>query len=98
MTTEKANIILEQMGGINRLRAMINLRDALATDDGVRFRFSGCQKANVATVDLNLMDTYDVALWQIKGRKCEREGDLQGIYADQLAEVFEGMTGLRLSI
>ena len=87
---------IKQLGGLNRLQAMINARDFSQSGETLRFRFSGSDQMNVATIALEDNDTYTLALWKVKGAHCAFRADACGIYADDLRETFENLTGLRL--
>jgi hypothetical protein len=102
-----ANTILDQMGGLNRLRAMVGADQALAIESGVQFAFKGCRKANKCVVRLDPSDTYTVEFWACRPvRFNARTGAMTGgavkvsessdVYADSLVQVFEGATGLYL--
>lgn len=101
-----ANTILAQMGGLNRLRAMVGADQALALDAGVQFAFKGSRKVNKCVVKLEADDTYTVELWKCTPFKMTRSGEFKGgavkvsevsdVYADSLVQVFEGSTGLYL--
>lgn len=101
---EIANTIIRQMGG-GRLRAMVGACDILALDAGVQFRFKGSKKANKVTIELTLMDTYNVTFYKI-GRLNKKTFDMpievvnktEGAYEDMLIPLFEKTTGLYLSL
>ena len=90
---------IKHLGGLARLMAMLNARDfMLQQGDKLRFRFSGSGKANVACISLSDSDTYTVELWRVASGKCGLVGFQDNIYAEQLRETFEDMTGLALTI
>ena len=102
-----ADTTLQQLGGRGRLKAMIGARDFSSRDDGrtLHFKFPACPKANVCKITLNALDTYDVTFIKV-GRLSRKTyevpvqttGEFSGVYCDQLREVFEGFTGLYLSL
>lgn len=104
-----ANTILDQMGGLNRLRAMVGADQALALESGVQFAFKGCRKANKCVVRLDPSDTYTVEFWACRPVKfnsrtgamtggAKKVSECSGVYADSLKRVFESETGLYLSL
>ena len=89
---------IKHLGGLGSLKAMINAREFSTPSDGLRFRYSGSRKANVVFIALEDDDTYCITIgradsgwWTLKERR-------DGIYAEQLRETFEDMTGLALTI
>ena len=110
MTTERivkpADIILQQLGGQNRLNVMIGAKDFYSEDEGrtLRFTFRMCKQANLIKVKLTHMDTYNVEFHKI-GRMtkdfrkpCVLVKTFEDIYADMLHEVIQDFTGLVLTI
>lgn len=93
------NIILEQMGGIGRLRAMIGAKDFVLIENGVQFGWpsSGAGSANKVVIKLEPSDTYRVQFWWIRGAKMKLIREVEDIYAEQLVPLFERETGLYLT-
>jgi len=93
-----AETIASQMGGTGRLKLFIGAYDFFSCDDGqaLCFKFKGSQKANYIKITLNPMDTYDIQFKKIKDLEADLVGELNGIYCDQLVEIFEEQTGLFL--
>lgn len=93
-----AQKIVKQLGGLGKIRAMVNGRDFLALDAGVQFTFSGKRGMNKCVVKLNGMDTYDVEFWYVNARKgtCVQKAEYNDVYADMLVDIFESTTGLYL--
>lgn len=97
--TKVAQTILDQMGGSRRLKAMVNARDFTAINEyGLRFRFSGTPKANVATIHLNPSDTYRLGIYHASVKECRLIGEADDLYFDQLTDAFESITGLALTL
>ena len=97
MNKQIANEILRQLGG-NKFIAMTGARNFYATENGIGFKVSATMtrnRINFVKVTLNALDTYDVEFVAIRGTKIKTVAVLDGIYNDQLAEVFEAQTGLR---
>lgn len=97
---ETANTILQQMGGMGRLVAMTGAHNFLALDNGVQFKFKGSRVANSCRVVLDPSDTYTVEFHKItkRGLEVKEVKSLSGVYCDMLVELFEGTTGLYLTI
>jgi len=57
-----ADIICQQLGGINRLAMMIGARNFFSDDDGrtLRFNFKMCKAASLIVITLNGLDLYDI--------------------------------------
>jgi hypothetical protein len=103
--TQIAQTILEQMGGTGRLVSMIGAKHFVAVESGVRFRFSnfnGQVPFNFCEVTLRGDDTYDLTISKLRKRngieKRTNEHTDSGVYCDQLKTLFEGTTGLALSL
>jgi len=111
---EIANTILQQMGGYGKLKAMIGIYNLLAIDDGLRFDFKGSKKVNRVTIELTPDDLYNVSFYKIPGfpkkvhnidkyfEKLDQCNipitKFDGIYCDQLIDIFEATTGLYLHL
>lgn len=108
-----ADIILQQMGGRRRLKAMIGAKDFFSENNGktLVFRFpnrGGGKKPNVVRVTLTGRDDYDVEFGRNTRKKDKDLGffvnhyvkgkTYNGVYADQLRGLFERETGLYLSL
>ena len=91
--------ILNQLGGYNRLNAMIGLKDVIAHQSGVSFKIK-CQgaKANYVKIILNGLDLYDVEIGKIRGLNYTVKKSVNDYYCDMLKELIENETGLRLSL
>lgn len=96
---EKAKIIYSQMGG-NQMRAMVGAYSMVGRDNGLTFKFKGCRKTNCLDIELDPSDTYNLKFWKITnhGLNCKVVKEIKGVYADQLREIFEIETGLRVSL
>lgn len=93
-------VIVQQMGGSGRLRAMINA-DIREIPHGVWIKFPNRQrsKGNLVEIKLQPSDTYEVTFYN-EGRMAERKRvkQIDDVYADQLVDVFERQTGLYLRL
>jgi len=96
---QRAETIIQQMGGSGKLRAMVGATQFAFDDSGVRFSFKGCRKANKCVVELTAMDTYNLKFYRYSPTKgtCDEKQAYEGVYCDQLIELFEGYTGLYLT-
>ena len=108
-----ADIILKQLGGRNRLSAMIGARDIFSDDGGktLVFKFPNRKKSapNYVKITLTSMDLYDIEFGRItmekdkdwpgiKTPKYKKLKTFDDIYADQLVDIFEKTTGLYLRL
>lgn len=99
-----ASAIVAQLGGMNRLIAMVGAKDFVVGEDAKQnvylgFKFKGSRKANYVSITLNAMDTYDVVFKKINMRTFDvkQVDTLEGAYNDMLSNYFEQTTGLYLS-
>jgi hypothetical protein len=110
--TDAANTILEQLGGDNRLKAMIGIKDLFActpaenpsesvNGPALVFKFRGSRKVNFCVITLEEgKDLYTMEIGQV----IYSTGRVRYYYArdelqhDQLIPTFEGFTKLRLSL
>lgn len=95
---EIAKTILQQMRGMGRLKCMTGANNFLDHGNGVSFRFKGSKVANYCLVTLDANDTYSFELGKIHGMNYNVKKSYNGIYNDQLVEIFERDTGLYLSL
>jgi hypothetical protein len=99
--TEIADIIANQMGGVRALKLMLGATVyASTTAPHLAFKFPNRtrSKGNLVTVTLRPDDTYDMEFLNAGklGRKSVKK--YEGVYADQLVELFEGQTGYTLRV
>jgi hypothetical protein len=91
-----ANIIINQIGGISRLKAFTGADNFTALKNGVTFKIKN-KSINFVEIKLNSMDTYDVLFAKVSGIKLINKKQFNDIYSDQLIELFEENTGMYLS-
>lgn len=86
-----------QLGGLGKLKAMINARDFAKGEDFIQFKFSGNPKMNIAKIRLTPADEYEITFYKFAKYKCK---ELQTVpaWAGNLKRVFEAETGLYLSL
>ncbi len=93
---------LQQLGGINRLTAMIGAKNFTRSDADNYIEFSigrgATNKANRIRITLTPMDLYKVTFYKIRGINVDIVGEVDGVYDDQLKPVIESETGMYLSL
>lgn len=107
-----ADIILQQLGGAGRLKAMIGVKQFMSDNGGktliLSFPNRAKGKANYVKITLTNRDLYDVEFGR-KGMKKDKGlgikmpvykklKTVKGVYNDMLKNMFEKETGLRLSL
>jgi hypothetical protein len=92
-------VILQQFGG-GRAMAMIGGKDILVDGKTLQFGFKAKAKngANKVLITLEASDTYTVEFWSVRGMKSRLIKSFDDVYAESLAELFEGETGLYLRL
>lgn len=97
---EVATIILNQMGGMNRIKVMTGANNFIAIDYGVKFSFKGSKKMNMVEIKLNGKDLYDVKFFKYiaSSMKLTEIKEMNDLYNDMLKDAFEQATGLYLSL
>ena len=93
---EIAKAIYDQFGG-NKAMAMID-GTAVYGEKSLTVHFKGCKAANCVSIELDGDDTYTVKFYKIGKMIYTFVESFSGIYADNLARVFEEKTGLYLSL
>jgi len=103
-----ADIICQQLGGMNRLAMMIGATNFFSDDDGytLRFNFKMCKAAKLITITLNGLDLYDIKF--IKPGRLNRKtfemspaitaGEFENVHYEDLQGVIEDFTGLYLNL
>lgn len=97
-----AQTILKQLGGANRLVAMVGARDLMHDSKGsLSFKFPNRQRSKPNYVKISLdrgSDTYTVEFGRTGKLSYKKIKTVDGIYADQLIDLFERTTGLYLRL
>jgi hypothetical protein len=93
-----ARTILEQLGG-NKFVAMTGAKNFSTCGDGLSFKLPGgggfCKDGiNFVQITLTPADDYNVAFGKTRAFKYKEIKKVEGIYFDQLQEVFTRATGL----
>jgi hypothetical protein len=98
----QSRVILQQLGGSNRLSLMIGAHNFLRSDEdkyvSFKFKQKSPAKINYIKITLNAMDTYDIEFGWIRGLNYTVKKTSEGIYADSLVELIERTTQLHLSL
>ncbi len=100
--TGTAYTILEQLGG-RRFVFMTGAKALTLAPESLRFRLPGgggfCKGGiNAVTITLTHRDDYDLAFSRVTKRGATVVATREGIYADQLQDVFTSVTGLVTSL
>lgn len=93
---EVAMTILQQLGGTNRLYAMMGAYNFINIGNGVSFKIKNA-KANYIKITLTSMDLYDVEVGRIRGHSYKVVKKAEGLYSDQLKDFIENSTGMYMS-
>lgn len=96
---EIAMTILNQLGGFNRLNAMVGLKDVTAIENGVSFKikYRGAA-ANYVKIQLNGLDLYDVEIGNIRGSSYKVVTRESNYYADMLKSLVQRTCKVYLSL
>jgi len=92
-----ASEILNQLGG-NRFIAMTGAKYFSCDDNSLNFAFPGSKLGNKCRITLNVMDTYDMTFYKIRGINVKETAEISGLYNDTIAKVFSEKTGLAISL
>lgn len=95
-----AQTILDQMGGPQRLRVMLGARGFVAHERGVSFQWPNRQRSrgNALRITLRGDDTYRLEFLNTTARTCKVVRTVEGLYCDELIDVFERQTGLAVRL
>lgn len=91
---------LEYLGGVPRLQVMIGANNFIFDEKGaVSFKFMKSEyPANKLVLELNGLDLYVMKFVKVHGKREEVVREIDGLFFDQLKEIFEEETGLYLSL
>lgn len=104
MNKEQADTAIQQLTMDTRnpygaLRLMLGASNFGYGEEGVSFRFKMCRKAQFCRVELDeATDLYNLVFIRLRNYELAETGRFNGIYFDQLKEVFERFTGLCLTV
>jgi len=85
------------MGGLNLLKMFVGGHTFVDHGNGLSFKFKGSKVANYMKVTLTPLDEYNVEIGKIWGQKYTVKKEVNGVFFDQLVEIFEDTTKLYLS-
>jgi len=98
----EANEIIKQLGGIQRLYAMIGAHNFIRSDKerymAFKFKQKTPEKINYVKITLNSMDTYDIEFGWIRGLNYTVRTSLSGIYGDTLRQTVADTIKLNLAL
>lgn len=93
-----AATIIEQMGGLGKISAMVAGHEFVDGGNSVRFKFKGSRRVNCLKVVLDPSDTYTMTFYRVRGFDYAEVKVVADVYCDQLKPIFEDTTGLYLSL
>jgi hypothetical protein len=97
-----AKTILEQLGG-RKFIVMTGARNLIGASGNLSFRLPGaggfCNDGiNHVVITLTPNDEYDMTFSRLRGMKVTQVAKYEGVYFDQLQELFTKATGLATSL
>jgi len=93
--------ILDQMGGVGRIRAMTGAHSFVDHGDAVSFLFPNRQRSRGNSVKITLdrgRDTYNMEFFNVSIRGAKKVKTFKDVGAEQLAPLFSKQTGLHLRL
>ncbi len=98
--TQIAQTIIDQLGGLGKISAMVGANNFLIEEAGISFQFKGCRKAKKCIIDLLPSDLYRMRLGKLNRKTLDFDilHEEEGLYWDMLKPEFERATGLDLSL
>lgn len=93
-------VTLSQLGGANRLAAMIGAHSFTQDENALTFKFKARAKDGINCIRITLQwdDCYRVEFVRLRGVDCWTKADIQGVYVDALKRRIEAETGLGLGL
>lgn len=93
-----AQTILEQLGG-KRFIIMTGAKNLGAGENYLSFKI-GRNPKGVTHVKITLtpMDLYDMEFFKVRGTSFKKVSEIDGVYFDQLQDIFTDRTGLYTSL
>lgn len=92
-------ILLNQLGGINKLRVMIGALNFLKLENGLSFSFKMCKDANYCVIKyMDGKDLYNMEFLKVNHDSVKTIKNFENLYVEDLKPVFEKFTGLFLSL
>ena len=91
---EIAKTILSQLGG-NRFVAMTGSKNFVYDHNSLSMRLTSNKVSDTfLNIKLTVMDLYDMKFMKLRGTELITVSEHNGIYCDQLQEIFTSVTGL----
>lgn len=99
-SSQVGKTILQQMGGLGRITAMLGAKNIVLSDNGVSFRWPNKERAkgNAVRITLDPSDTYTMEFLNVSGSSAKTVKKYTDVYNDQLVDIFEKQTGWYLSL
>ena len=94
--TRTAQIIVNQLGGMGKLKAFTGAYLFATNGHNVTFRIKN-RKVNAINITLNGKDLYDLKFMRVRGTNIKLIKEYNDIYFDQLIPLFEETTGMYLN-
>ena len=92
-----AETIFKQIGGTRRLASFVGAKNFLIQDCGASFQFTARSQYNYCRIDLDRgADLYNMTFKKHHGGRIIREETIEGVFCDQLVDIFESKTELYL--
>ena len=93
-----ANTILAQLGG-NRFARMTGAKQFVGSDKALVFQLPGNpgyvkDGINLVKIELTPLDEYNMIFYRERSGKLTEKAKVEGVYCDQLQELFTEYTGL----
>jgi hypothetical protein len=89
--------IMNQLGGmkfVTMTGAQYITYDSNMNTANLAFKFRGSRNATHCKIILDMMDTYTVTFYKVRGAECKTVCEHTGIYNDMLQSLFTEVTGL----
>jgi|TARA_R110002096_G_scaffold353324_1_gene546585 hypothetical protein len=94
MSNQVATTILNQLGG-RKFLAFTGSKNLIAGENFLTMKLArNSSGANYLKISLNAMDTYEIEFISIRSGAMKTKHEFNGIYNDQLVNIFETTTGL----
>ena len=92
-----ANEIRNQIG--NKALMMIGAKNLGATENSLSFKVGrNSKKVTHIKIELNVMDTYTMTFFNIRGTNFKTVNKMEGVYCDMIHKAIEDNTGMCTSL
>jgi len=97
-TMNTATTILNQLGG-NKFIAMTGSKNFLSTENSLQMNLTRNKvNAQYLKIELTSMDLYNMKFYSFRGSELKVKNQIEGVYFDQLQDIFTNVTGLYTSL